>query len=117
MPFMTLWKDGDPLENEYTRDVTRPTDNALVRRWSHSRFDPATELEHTIDRYEIVRDGEVIASEAHRQSPATRSYTRAQAVALYENAGFENIQVLHEFTFEPVRSEDMTFCILGFRPK
>lgn len=117
MPFMTLWKVGDPLESEYTREVTRPADNVLVRRWSHSRFEPDTELEHTIDRYEIIREGEVIASEEHTQSPATRSYTQAQAIALYENAGFENIQVLHEFTFEPVRPEDRTFCVLGFKPK
>ena len=117
MPFMTLWKEGDPLESEYTREATRPSDNALVRRWSHSRFDPETELEHTIDRYEIVRDGEVTASEEHTQSPATRSYTQAQAISLYENAGFENIQVFHEFTFEPARPEDTTFCVLGFKPK
>lgn len=116
MPFMTLWNEGSPLEGEYTREVTRPADDALVRRWSHSRFDPDTDLEHTIDRYEIVRDGEVIASEEHSQSPATRSYTQAQAIALYENAGFENIQVFHEFTFEPVRPEDGTFCVLGFKP-
>jgi ubiquinone/menaquinone biosynthesis C-methylase UbiE len=116
MPFMTLWKEGEPLENEYTREVVRPEDGATIRRWSFVRFEPETDLEHVVDRYEIIRESEVIASEEHRQSPATRSYTQEQAVELYEKAGFKDIQVFHEFTFEPVKPEDMTFSVLGFKP-
>jgi SAM-dependent methyltransferase len=115
MPFMTLWKPGNPLEAEYTRETTRPEDDALIRRWSHSRFDPETDFEHTIDRYEIIREGQVIASEEHRQSPATRSYTQEQAIALYQQAGLEDIQVFHEFTFEPVKPDDTLFNVLGFK--
>jgi SAM-dependent methyltransferase len=117
MPFMTLWKEGDPLESEFAREVIRPEDGATVRRWSHSRFDPETELEHTVDRYEIVRDGEVTASEEHRQSPATRSYTQEQAIALYQAAGLQDIQVFHEFTFEAVKPADTVFSVLGFKPR
>jgi SAM-dependent methyltransferase len=117
MPFMTLWKEGDPLESESTREVVRPQDGATIRRWSHTRFDPQTDLEHTLDRYEILREGTVVAAEEHRQSPATRSYSRQQAIALYQEAGFREIQVFHEFTFEPVRDEDMTFCVLGAKPR
>jgi SAM-dependent methyltransferase len=73
MPFMTLWMPGQPLESEFTREAIRPKDGATIRRWQYSRFDPETDLEHTIDRYEIIQDGNVIASEEHRQSPATRS--------------------------------------------
>jgi hypothetical protein len=105
------------LESEWTREAIRPEDGAAVRRWQYSRFDPETDLEHTIDRYEIVRDGKVTASEEHHQSPATRSYTQEQAVTLYREAGFNDIQVFHEFTFEPVKPEDETFCVLGFKPK
>lgn len=115
MPFMTLWKQGDPLESESSREVTRPEDNATVRRWQHSRFDPDTDLEHTIDRYEVILGGKVVASEEHRQSPATRSYTQEQAVALYREAGFRDVQVLSEFTFEPVKPSDTLFCVLGFK--
>jgi len=115
MPFMTLWKQGGPLESEFTREVIRPEDGATVRRWQYSRFDPKTDLEDAIDRYEIIRDGKVIASEEHKQSPATRSYTQEQAVALYQKAGFRDIQVFHEFTFEPVKPEDDTFCVLGIK--
>jgi hypothetical protein len=107
---------GDPLEAEFTREVVRPEDNATIRRWSSVRFDPQTDWEHTIDRYEIIRDGQVAASEEHHQSPATRSYTQEQAVALYREAGFQEIQVLHEFTFEPVKPEDTTYSVLGFKP-
>jgi len=117
MPFMTLWKSGDPLESEWTKEAIRPEDGATVRRWQCSRFDPETDLEHTIDRYEIIRAGNVIASEEHTQSPATRSYTQEQAVALYREAGFKDIQVFHEFTFEPVKPEDTTFCVLATRPE
>ncbi|HEX5809187.1 MAG TPA: class I SAM-dependent methyltransferase [Anaerolineales bacterium] len=117
MPFMTLWKQGDPLESEHTREVTRPEDGATIRRWSYTRFDPETDFEHTADRYEIVQEGRIAKSEEHRQSPATRSYTREQAIALYRAAGLENIQVFHEFTFEAVKREDMLFSVLGFRPE
>lgn len=117
MPFMTLWKQGDPLESESTREAIRPDDGASIRRWQYARFDPETELEHTVDRYEIIRDGNVIASEEHKQSPATRSYSQEQAVALYQKAGFKDIQVFHEFTFEPVKPEDTLFCVLGFKGK
>lgn len=117
MPFMTLWKEGAPLEGEYTREVARPADGATIRRQSFYRFDSATDFEHVIERYEIVRDGQVMSSEEHHQSPATRSYTQSQAISLYTEAGFEDIQVFHEFTFEPVKPDDMLFSILGFKPK
>ena len=116
MPFMNLWKEGDPLESEFTREVVRPEDGASIRRSSWIRFDPETDLEHTVDRYQIVRDGQVVASEEHRQSPATRSYTQRQAIALYQEAGFKDIQVLREFTFTPAKLDDMTFSVLGLKP-
>ncbi|HSL44047.1 MAG TPA: hypothetical protein VK897_11490, partial [Anaerolineales bacterium] len=117
MPFMTLWKEGDPLESEFTRDVIRPEDGATIRRWSYTRFDPETDFEHTIDRYQIIIDGEITASEEHDQSPATRSYTQEQAIALYHAAGLQDIQVFHEFTFEPARPDDTVFSVLGFKPE
>jgi len=115
MPFMTLWTPGHPLEDEYTREAIRPEDGATVRRWQYSSFDPATDFEHTIDRYEIIKAGQIIASEEHHQSPATRSYTQAQATSLYQQAGFKDIQVFSEFTFEPVKPADTTFSIIGIK--
>ena len=115
MPFMTLWKEGDPLEAEWSKEAVLPEDGLTYRRWSHTRYDPSTRFEHTIDRYEVLRKGEVIASEEHLQSPATLSYTQDQAVTLFQAAGFKDILTYHEFTFEPVRPDDTTFCVLGFK--
>jgi hypothetical protein len=95
--------------------VIRPEDGATIRRWQYARFEPGTDLEHTIDRYQVVRDGQMISSEEHHQSPATRSYTQQQAIVIYQEAGLKNIQVLREFTFEPAKPEDMTFSVLGFK--
>ena len=117
MPFMTLWRSGEQLENEFTREVIRPEDGSTIRRWQYARFDPDTDLEHTIDRYEIIRDGNVVASEEHHQSPGTRSYTQEQAVKLYQETGFRDIQIFHDFTFEPVRPDDTVFCVVGFKPQ
>lgn len=116
MPFMTLWKAGDPLESNWTKEAKR-ADGALVRRLSWSRYDPASQLEETRETYQVSRDGEVIASETHVQSPATRSYTQEQAIALYREAGFSHVGAYHEFTFEPVMPEDTIFCVLGSRPE
>ncbi|MEP6894580.1 MAG: class I SAM-dependent methyltransferase [Chloroflexota bacterium] len=117
MSFMHLRKPDDPIEYEFTREATRPEDGATIRRWTYSRFDPDTDLEDSKDRYEIILDGNVIASEEHQQSPATRSYTWEQAVTLYQQAGFKDIQVFHEFTFEPVKPETTMFCVLGIKPE
>jgi SAM-dependent methyltransferase len=116
MPFMTLWKEGDPLEGESTREAVRPEDGTTIRRTSWWRFNPEMNMEDTRDTYEIIKDGQVIESEVHEQAPATRSYTQAQAVALFEQAGFKEIQVFSEFTFDPVEPEDTTFSVIGIRP-
>jgi hypothetical protein len=78
MPFMLLWKRSEPLENPWrqTGEKVRPGDGAIVRRWSFSRYDPETQLEHTEDRYEVVRDGVILSNEYHSRSPATREYTQ-----------------------------------------
>ena len=116
MPFMTLWQEGTPLQSEDSREVVRPEDGATIRRWRSSHFDPQTEMESTVDRYEILKDGQVLASEEHKQSPATRSYTQAQARSLYEATGFTNIQIFSGFTFEPVKPEDTLFSVIGTKP-
>lgn len=112
-PFMTLWKEGDPLESEFTQEAIRPEDSATVRRTGWSRFNPETKMEDTRDTWEIIRNGHVIESEIHEQIPATFSYTQADAIALFEQAGFKDIQIYSGFTFDPVKPEDTLFSILG----
>ena len=78
MPFMLLWKRGDPLESPWrlTGEKFRSEDNATIRRWSSSRYDPQTQLEHTEDRYEVIKVGFTITDEYHSRSPATREYSQ-----------------------------------------
>ena len=95
MPFMRLWKAGEPSEKDWavTAEALRPEDDATIRRWSRSWFEPETALEHTEDRYDVVVDGVVVRSEHHRQSPATRAYTQDEARALYAAAGFDGVRL------------------------
>lgn len=121
MPFMMLWPGPATSGQvagvwEQVGEATRPADGAVVRRWSRATYDLDQQVEHTEDRYEVVRDGVVIASEHHARSPATCWYTQAQATALYRTAGFVHIRLTHEFTVEPARPEDRIFCVFGTRP-
>jgi SAM-dependent methyltransferase len=121
MPFMILWT-GQTTETivredwRANRDRVRPGDGATVRRWTRSTLDLAQQLEHTEDRYEVIRDGAIIASESHSRSPATRWYTREQVADLYRAAGFADVRLLSGFTNDPIKPEDTLFCVRGTRP-
>ena len=97
-------------------EPARPDDELLVRRWARSDYDPRTQLEHTEDRYELVKDGEVIASELYRRSPATRAYTLDQITNMLVKTGYVNIRAVSGFTSEPASPDDKIFCIFGKRP-
>ncbi|MBI4642065.1 MAG: class I SAM-dependent methyltransferase [Candidatus Tectomicrobia bacterium] len=121
MPFMILWT-GQATENIITKDWRlvaeriRPNDDVLVRRWTCATYDIANQLEHTEDRYEVIREGEVIASEYHSRSPATRWYTQEQAIDLFREASFTNIQLVSGFSQQPVSEGDTLFSVFGTRP-
>jgi SAM-dependent methyltransferase len=118
MPFMVLWREGDPLEQIWSapRERVRPEDGAVVRRWSRSWYEPDARLEHTEDRYEIVRDGVVLAAETHRRSPATRWYTHDEVRALYREAGFVNVHLTREWSDEPAAPTDTIVTAVGTKP-
>jgi SAM-dependent methyltransferase len=105
-----------PPEWSLTGEKTRPSDGALLRRWSRGWLDPADGLEHTEDCYEVLVEGKVVQDELHRRSPATKFYTQEQARAVYAAAGFERIQFFKEFTAQPAGPGDNLFTALGFRP-
>ena len=67
-----------------------------LRRWSRASYEVENQLEHTEDRYEVSLQGEIIASEHHRRSPAARWYTPAQVLKLLEEAGFTQVRLLGE---------------------
>jgi SAM-dependent methyltransferase len=109
MPFMILSGDG-----RWVTEAARP-DGAMIRRTSESRYYADRQLEDTDDLYEVVVNGEVVASERHVRSPATRSYTLEQARELYEGAGLAVDRVLDGFRAEPYKGGEI-FTILGSRP-
>jgi hypothetical protein len=88
----------------------------LARRWTRFEFDPETQCESSEDRWEIVQGEVTIAAEHHRRSPATRSYTQAEAVRLLQDAGFTEIRLLHEFEETPASPDDRGFTAIAVRP-
>lgn len=122
MPFMLLWSErraarepGDPWEWRVHQERERPEDGALIRRWQRSRYDVAEQLEHTEDRYEVIAGGEVVSTEHHQRSPATRWYTQEQALAVYREAGLSDVHATRGFTLEPARGHEEMFCVFGVR--
>ncbi len=110
-------EDGKPIdEDEWTKEVVRPEDGAIIRRWSRSVYDHTNQLEDTEDRYDVIVDGLVVASEHHSRPRATRGYTQAQAIALLQAAGFADVHLTSGFSFTPAAPEDTLFCIFATRP-
>jgi hypothetical protein len=73
-------------------------------------------MEDTRDTWEVIKDGQVIESEVHEQAPATLTYTQGDAITLFEQAGFKDIQIYSGFTFDPVKPEDTLFSVTGIKP-
>lgn len=111
---MTLWQEGQPAEQGWEVSATRD-DGVLFRRVAVARYDRILGCEHTEDRYEKIVDGQVVARETHRRSPATRSYTQAQARALFEEAGFSRVDLLAGFTDAPATPTDTLFTVRALR--
>lgn len=110
---MTLWPEGQPLAFEWEQTATRQQDGVKFRRVGKSRFDSESECEHTEDLYQMIVDDTIVAEETNRRSPATRSYNQTQAKTLFERAGFRNVQLYSEFTFDPVKPDDRVFVVVG----
>ena len=91
----------------------RATDGLLVRRWLKSQYDEATQLVHTEDRYELLKDGQILVSETHRRSPATRGYSLGQIVELVRAGGFDEVRTVSGFSDEPASDDDELFCVIA----
>lgn len=113
-----IYRPEWPLQTDWSLlfEKPRPGDGAIARRWTRARFSPEEQLWHTDDRYEIEQNGTVIASEEHHRSPAGRWYTQAQAIELYEDAGFADVRVFRGDAPVPATAEDTHFCVLGVKP-
>ncbi len=118
MPFMLIWEPGSPLQTDWEQDgeQERPEDGTVIRRWSRARYDVENQLEHTETRFEVFLEGEIVASEYHTRTPATRWYTQSQARQLYRQAGFRDLQMYKEYSQEPASDEDTVFSLVGMKP-
>lgn len=110
---MTLWNPGDETYSEWEKTATDPENGWQYRRVAKSWYDPETECERTEDLYQLIIEGQVVKEEHHHQTPATRSYTQEQAIHLFQSAGFQQVNLYHEFTFEPVLPSDTLFTIVA----
>ena len=109
-PAQMQWSDWFMLA-----EARRPEVGDTIRRWIRTRYDHDQQLQHEENRYEVVRQGVVIHSELLGRSPCVRWYSQAQALALYEEAGFTVVMTTSGFTLDPASAEDTTFCILATR--
>ena len=109
---MALRKEGDSADLEWEGCANRAAGGSF-RRVCRSQYDPDTECEDTEDLYQVILDSEVIQEELHRRSLATRSYSQAQARTMFGMAGFRDVELYGEFTFEPVRPEDTLFVVVS----
>jgi ubiquinone/menaquinone biosynthesis C-methylase UbiE len=117
-PFAFEWRPGDPLDTgwELLFEKPRPADGATVRAWTREWREPAGQLWHTEQRFEVEINGTVVQSEHHRRSPEGRWYTQAQVSELFRAAGYRDIRLFRGFTHEPAREQDRLYCLLGQRP-
>jgi SAM-dependent methyltransferase len=111
MPFIVMDK---PYDQHWTREATLE-DGSRIRRTSSATFDPATGIEGTDDLYEVFEDGRLVRTEQFVRPRATRAYSRDQARALYEAAGFQDLEWGADFASDD-READEVFTIVGRRP-
>lgn len=95
---------------------TRAANGTTVRRWTRSTIDFDQKLEHTQDRYEILKEGQIKEVEEYSRSPATRWYLHEESAELFSITGFEEIQLFHEFSHEPVGPDSRVWVVTGKRP-
>jgi SAM-dependent methyltransferase len=118
-PFAFDWQEGEPLEHDWRLkfEKTRPEDGAVIRSWTREWLEPANQWWHSEERFEVEMNGEIVVREHHRHSPEGRWYTQPEAVALYEEIGFTNIQLLEAFAMQPAAPDARQFCVLGVKPE
>jgi ubiquinone/menaquinone biosynthesis C-methylase UbiE len=88
-------------------------DGETVRRFIREMYDHDQQLQHEENRYEVLRDGEVIEAEFHTRCPCVRWYS--QALALFERAGFTDVAMTAAESDRPATAEDNSVKIRGTR--
>jgi SAM-dependent methyltransferase len=97
-------------------EAERPEDGVTIRRWVRLRFDHDRQLMDEGFRYEAIREGTVLKTEHLGRVPTLRWYSQDQARALFENAGFTDVRITSDDSFEPARPTKTRFKIIAVRP-
>jgi hypothetical protein len=63
----------------------------------------------------VFNNGDLLRTEHFDRPRATRAYSRDQARALYETAGFVDLEWGTDFTFEDMQPSEV-FTVIGRRP-
>ena len=90
-------------------------DGDTIRRFIRTMYDHDQQLEHEENRYEVLRDGEVIETEFHSRCPCVRWYSQSHALALFEAAGFTDLKMTAADSSTPATAEDNSVKIRGAR--
>jgi len=116
MPWIDLAADHPgSADDVFEQEATLP-DGSVIRRRCRAWYDPGTGLESTDDRYELLRDGRVVAEERKVRDPAVRGYPRSAIEGLHTAAGFEPPTFLSEFSREPARGDERIVTSVARRP-
>lgn len=117
-PFYFDWVEGEPVDSGWRLvfEKVRPEDGATVRSWMHSWCEPARQWWHREQRIEVELDGKILEQEEYHFTPDIRWYSQAEAVQLYQEAGFTNIQLFRKFETNAASADDRQFCVLGMHP-
>ena len=117
-PFFFDWREGEPVDTDWQPLFTRirPEDGATIRSWVREWREPARQWWHTEQRFEVEVDGEVVEREEQQRSPEGRWYSQQEAVELYHDVGFVDIQLFREFEPRPAEPDDRQFSALGVKP-
>lgn len=108
------------------REGVDPDDGALVRVWERAQYDFDAQVKRAVFRFEVVRDPEASAAAANtgEESAVAASeeydvaigwFTQEQFASMMADAGFGEIRILHEHTWEPAEADDPSFTFIGRR--
>jgi ubiquinone/menaquinone biosynthesis C-methylase UbiE len=114
VPFMII-SGYQQKEWRFLVEKKRPEDGLIIRRSEKASFDTETQLQSTENKFELVKDDEVIRTEIIAQSPATRNYVLPEAIELVKEAGFSAVKAVSGYSDEPATTEDGFFHVFGRR--
>lgn len=108
--------ETDSTEWEIDQEAIRPADGVTIRRWFRCSYDLPNRLQNTEDRYEIIRDGQIIDSQSFTGQPYLTWYTVGEAIDLLVEAGYLDVGAHADFRFEPAAEEESSYIVFGKRP-